>query len=720
MLNACRPLVTSDENIGIAVQHVSSEQDADLSKRSKVGSLSTNQEYFSEMKESSAFSFDQSTIDEYHNDGFVSRNSEDAELCPQQDTDGQTSGSQATLAKKEEIIKALTQEVKFNAKLKKLYHAKQSVPLGTMNLLKDLESHIQNLENQLKDVKSENYRIQQTALDVESKQQNINKKYLSIIEALQMANYHLNQTHWSERQKGIFDFEKYMNLQEGYQALYSFTMKLVRKLHAVRKKLLEKHFAISNTSTELLQTQISLLLAHARFERQKIELEQSNKLHADVRRSLSYSGQDLLNRTVNPQLSFYLPFKLYGSRMVKTEADESDLTLYVNDDLLESEFMEFIESIKKMSGHEGESSGLKSQKRSPTAGRQSNSSIGDFRRSWISASGCQRENSGDRGVSLGVRNLEGLADIGERSSQSSLSSATYKEIQTSANQRRREPVPLSSVTRLSRQKNPSLIRLADAGHVRTMKATFEKPDLLTTTVKHFETPTSLVYGMRCQRDLRPGVKNLSLPRRHDIYYKPQNSFSTRGEEEEVDKGKSEDRRKTFLGLESEQITTKAVVAKDSSDDKSKCVGLREPDETKQTASCTPESSGSNIFSISFTSDDLIVDPQSTGSDMKPIGSQPLLSEPKMNSNLDTHENGHDPASHDVKNEADGQRDTSKTPESSNLPRLKPSLLCGKKEHREHSSTLLKAFNREHVTNVLKPVDPCHKRTSWLSKLRSRK
>ncbi|XP_003379821.1 putative TGS domain protein [Trichinella spiralis] len=59
-------------------------------------------------------------------------------------------------------------------------------------------------------------------------------------------------------------------------------------LHTVRNSLLEKLNAYSNVNVELMQTQSSLLLAHAQIERQRLEIQQLSNRNARIRRADSY------------------------------------------------------------------------------------------------------------------------------------------------------------------------------------------------------------------------------------------------------------------------------------------------------------------------------------------------------------------------------------------------------------------------------------------------
>lgn len=68
------------------------------------------------------------------------------------------------------------------------------------------------------------------------------------------------------------------------------------QLRQLRAQFLVKSSGISRLDFELLQTQSSLLLAHAQIERQKLEMRAiSGKV---PKRPHSYHGEDLLHRTV--------------------------------------------------------------------------------------------------------------------------------------------------------------------------------------------------------------------------------------------------------------------------------------------------------------------------------------------------------------------------------------------------------------------------------------
>ncbi|KRZ41883.1 39S ribosomal protein L39, mitochondrial [Trichinella pseudospiralis] len=155
----------------------------------------------------------------------------------------------------------------------------------------------------------------QFTTEANAKQQIINQQYWEKLESLLINKEFFDNDNKKSNKEESSSSVKDCQIERDYQSLFIFTIKLLRKLHTVRNSLLEKLNAYSNVNVELMQTQSSLLLAHAQIERQRLEIQQLSNKNSRIRRADSYHGQDLVEKLVNSKFSFYLPFKLYGSRM---------------------------------------------------------------------------------------------------------------------------------------------------------------------------------------------------------------------------------------------------------------------------------------------------------------------------------------------------------------------------------------------------------------------
>ncbi|TMS39726.1 hypothetical protein L596_006208 [Steinernema carpocapsae] len=131
-----------------------------------------------------------------------------------------------------------------------------------------------------------------------------------------------------------------LDLMPSYDALYSFTMGIVRKLGQLRNTLIEKSNQICRSEMELMHTQSSLLITHAQVERLRLQL---HMLHNKSRkRPASYHGEDLLDRLTKPELNFLLPFKLHASRLEQQQKCANlnmDSLVESNEQSIETEFL---------------------------------------------------------------------------------------------------------------------------------------------------------------------------------------------------------------------------------------------------------------------------------------------------------------------------------------------------------------------------------------------
>ncbi|KRX82349.1 39S ribosomal protein L39, mitochondrial [Trichinella sp. T6] len=323
------------------------------------------------------------------------------------------------VANLEGSMKTLRNRLKFNNLLESLFERnieKHCVPLS---VVKDLENHIRTLEQNIQEMKAETYHDQ----------------------AILFSSLLVN------------DYQ----IERDYQSLFIFTVKLLRKLHTVRNSLLEKLNAYSNVNVELMQTQSSLLLAHAQIERQRLEIQQLSNRNARIRRADSYHGQDLVEKLVNLKFSFYLPFKLYGSRMttVGGEKIKKDPRSCLPDEMLEAEFASFIQSMKNYLPKDSSSDAVAMQAFSQTKQLNSNNNSTPPIGRGISKSEKEPRNSG-----IDIRQKTTMPGGFEGSTS-------------------RLPASL-----LVKKQSPSLQRLSKMGHVRALAATFDSPNGLKVDEKY--------------------------------------------------------------------------------------------------------------------------------------------------------------------------------------------------------------------------------------------
>ncbi|KRX19343.1 39S ribosomal protein L39, mitochondrial, partial [Trichinella nelsoni] len=382
------------------------------------------------------------------------------------------------VANLEGSMKTLRNRLKFNNLLESLFERnieKHCVPLS---VVKDLENHIRTLEQNIQEMKAETYHdqaiyyllyycsyiyiyvflFQQLTMEANAKQQIINQQYWEKLESLLISKeFFENDNKKSNKEESSSSLVKDYQIERDYQSLFIFTVKLLRKLHTVRNSLLEKLNAYSNVNVELMQTQSSLLLAHAQIERQRLEIQQLSNRNARIRRADSYHGQDLVEKLVNSKFSFYLPFKLYGSRMttVGGEKKKKDPRSCLPDEMLEAEFASFIQSMKNYLPKDSSSDAVAMQAFSQTKQLNSNNNSTPPIGRGISKSEKEPRNSG--------------IDIRQKTTMSGGFEGSTSRL----------PAPL-----LVKKQSPSLQRLSKMGHVRALAATFDSPNGLKVDEKY--------------------------------------------------------------------------------------------------------------------------------------------------------------------------------------------------------------------------------------------
>ncbi|KRZ72898.1 39S ribosomal protein L39, mitochondrial [Trichinella papuae] len=332
------------------------------------------------------------------------------------------------VANLEGSMKTLRNRLKFNNLLESLFE-------------RNIEKHCVPLSVQL-------------TTEANAKQQIINQQYWEKLESLLISKEFFDNDNKKLNKEESSSSVKDCQIERDYQSLFIFTIKLLRKLHTVRNSLLEKLNAYSNVNVELMQTQSSLLLAHAQIERQRLEIQQLSNKNARIRRADSYHGQDLVEKLVNSKFSFYLPFKLYGSRMTTVGGEKKkDPRSCLPDEFLEAEFANFIQSMKNYLSKDSSSDAAVAMQAFSQTKLLNNSTPPIGRRIFKA----------------------------EKESRNSVIETRQRTTMPGAFEGSTSRLPASL---LAKKQSPSLQRLSKMGHVRALAATFDSPNGLKADEKY--------------------------------------------------------------------------------------------------------------------------------------------------------------------------------------------------------------------------------------------
>uniref|UniRef100_A0A0N4UPS5 Protein Spindly n=1 Tax=Dracunculus medinensis TaxID=318479 RepID=A0A0N4UPS5_DRAME len=248
-------------------------------------------------------------------------------------------------------IDALSKRCQLNEALERLTLSERAVkePLA---IIDKIEKGLRNFEDNLQLVKSENIKSQQAAIALSLREQNNSQSYLEQIERLQRENLsllHLKNSERGNQSDQSDQIQHFLDFMSSYDALYSFTMGVLRKLGQMRTAYLEKVAYAGQLDLELMHVQSSLLVTYAQVERLKLLLKNVAQ-HKRIR-PVSYHGEDYFDRLVKPELSFLLPFKLHASRLKKLKRSDSiniDLETEKNEESIETEFLRIFDYAKCM------------------------------------------------------------------------------------------------------------------------------------------------------------------------------------------------------------------------------------------------------------------------------------------------------------------------------------------------------------------------------------
>ncbi|CAI5449573.1 unnamed protein product [Caenorhabditis angaria] len=176
--------------------------------------------------------------------------------------------------------------------------------------IKKIEERLRIFENQMQNAKLETANAHQMAMNSTCNERIAHQNCLEKLESVQRE--HMRVIHSSLMEMGIDEMSLKRRLENfpTYEALYAFTHSIVRRLNEAKWTIIEKTYEASRAQMDLISTQTSLLVTHAQMERLRISKGQKR-----VKRPASFHGNEYQDRIVQQNLSFYLPFKLQGSRV---------------------------------------------------------------------------------------------------------------------------------------------------------------------------------------------------------------------------------------------------------------------------------------------------------------------------------------------------------------------------------------------------------------------
>ncbi|MCP9265548.1 hypothetical protein DINM_020877 [Dirofilaria immitis] len=159
-----------------------------------------------------------------------------------------------------------------------------------------VEEKLKIFDDKLQAVKTEMMKNSQAIINQSFREQNAYQSCLEHIEMLQRDNFSMLQHKSSDIGNHDQRIHQLLEIMPSYDALYSFTISIVRKLGQLRASYIEKNIYANRSDFEVMRAQSSLLITHAQIERLKLQLYEATKRRPT--RPSSYHGEDLLQKTV--------------------------------------------------------------------------------------------------------------------------------------------------------------------------------------------------------------------------------------------------------------------------------------------------------------------------------------------------------------------------------------------------------------------------------------
>ena len=247
---------------------------------------------------------------------------------------------------------------------------------------------------QLQSFKLEAQKQQQMALNAGKQDRQALQEALEQVERLQRQNLSLLQSAAAATAPADL-CQSNFELLPSYDALYSFSLGLVKKLGQMRALLAQKCGDEFQAELDLMSSQAQLLLAHAQIERHRLQLELLGGLQKSRRESFSkqrpasFHGDSFLDRLANDRLQLFLPFKLHGQRMLqrkkrhrlgrqdseRRDSGTFDTLVEANEQSIETEFLRLFDSARCLSRICGPSEAAHSHNNSHCAGCASGAAV---------------------------------------------------------------------------------------------------------------------------------------------------------------------------------------------------------------------------------------------------------------------------------------------------------------------------------------------------------
>ncbi|KAK6111323.1 hypothetical protein QQG55_43210 [Brugia pahangi] len=246
-------------------------------------------------------------------------------------------------------IGILRNRCRLNEALEKLSVNDRVITKATATI-NTVEEKLKIFDDKLKAVKAEMMKNGEAIINQSFREQNAYQSCLEHIERLQRDNFTMLQDKGSDI--GNYDqrIRQLLEIMPSYDALYSFTISIVRKLGQLRTSYIAKNIYANRSDFEVMHAQSSLLIIHAQLERLKLQLYEVTRRRPI--RPASYHGDDLLQKIIKPQMNLLLPFKLHGARIQKYHRSDScamESEIEKNEQSIENEFLRLFDYARCLS-----------------------------------------------------------------------------------------------------------------------------------------------------------------------------------------------------------------------------------------------------------------------------------------------------------------------------------------------------------------------------------
>ncbi|VBB28763.1 unnamed protein product [Acanthocheilonema viteae] len=246
-------------------------------------------------------------------------------------------------------IGILRNRCRLNEALEKLSINDRIITKATA-IIDSVEEKLKIFDSKLQAVKAEMMKNSQAIINQSFREQNAYESCLEHIERLQQDNFSMIQDKGSNIGSHDQRIRQLLEIMPSYDALYSFTVSIVRKLGQLRASYIEKNIYANRSDFEVMHAQSSLLIIHAQLERLKLQLYEATRRRPS--RPISYHGEDLLQKAIKPEMNFLLPFKLHGSRIRKYYRSDScavESEVEKNEQSIENEFLRLFDYARRLS-----------------------------------------------------------------------------------------------------------------------------------------------------------------------------------------------------------------------------------------------------------------------------------------------------------------------------------------------------------------------------------